>query len=62
MAIEAGAPVSAIRVDGSLVYKGAIDAASPPDLTSAKKGDYYKISGAGTINISIRYFVITFTK
>ena len=49
MAIEAGAPVSAIRVDGSLVYKGAIDAASPPDLTSAKKGDYYKISGAGTL-------------
>ena len=49
MAIEAGAPVSAVRVDGSLVYKGAIDAASPPDLTSAKKGDYYKISGAGTL-------------
>jgi hypothetical protein len=49
MAIEVGAPESAARVDGSLVYKGAIDAASPPDLTSAKKGDYYKISGAGTL-------------
>ena len=49
MTIEVGAPESAVRVDGSLVYKGAIDAASPPDLTTAKKGDYYKISGAGTL-------------
>ena len=44
-----GAILSGARIDGSLVYKGTIDAASPPDLTTAKKGDYYKISGAGTL-------------